>query len=275
MYYEHMILRHGPKDLVNSHITGTEANLDESNKYLIHNFFKEYALQKIKNKGQIRVNTTSLDRNFKTAEIAVSEIINKGLNCIGPNIEDRLGANVGTKGKIQLLSPELPIAWGESEKNYQTSQGVRKEDRGLYSWINDFGFDFSDNGISLREVAYRISSFVLDSLNLYDNGGLTSFDVSISNSGYIEPFVYLLLEDQLINTSPDKILKLTGGALQPISGIKINYFPNSSDFDLHILNGNFSVSYNFLKKQLEEQKNWLLENGRSRSIFYESLSGLK
>ena len=67
--YKHSIIRHGPKAIVGTHLTGREAKLDETKSHLIYDYFAKQDVH-----GSARIDTLGLERNYKTAEIGIEAL---------------------------------------------------------------------------------------------------------------------------------------------------------------------------------------------------------
>jgi broad specificity phosphatase PhoE len=237
------IIRHGPKEIVEAHTTGREASLDDSLRYVIHNYAKNLSETLT---GDVDVDSLALSRNYKTAEIIADELRDTGMKVNGPTIDDRLGAFVGENGEMNLLSPDLPKIWGDAEKNYQNVAGVAKEDRGMYAWA-EYGLDRAEGGISLRELACRMGQYVLETIE-------KDLDtvVAISNSGFIEPFMYVTLDmiEQLDKTAVEYFFE-TDGAVRPLEGITITSYDGET-VEMTLPNGEtIQFSKDVLREQVE------------------------
>jgi hypothetical protein len=237
------IIRHGPKEVVEAHVTGREADLDESMKYVVHDYARNLSNDLY---GKVGVDSLALPRNYKTAEIIVDGLRDNGLDVMGPTIDERLGAFVGKDGEENILSPELPRIWGEAEKNYQDIEGVRKEDRGMFAWA-EYGLDLAENGMCLRDIAHRMGKYVLDTLEK----DIDSV-IAVSNSGFIEPFVYVTLDmiEKEGKTAVDYFYE-TDGAIRPLEGIRITS-ENGETLEMILPNGEIiEVDKEILEEQAE------------------------
>jgi hypothetical protein len=241
------IIRHGPKQ-AGKHVTGTEADLDPSQVGAILAYADNYAGITT---GPIEVCTPTVPRNLHTAEHIHDELgdrVSKELV-----IDDRLSAFVDS---CNLLPPALPRIWGEAEKAYQDRKGVRKEDRGMYAWA-EIGLDQGSDGITLREVAYRIGSFILDKLH-----SPTPNIIGISHSGFIEPFIYATLDmmDPAPKT-PVEYFHQTGGAIEPLKGVCVY-----ADVDRTVLVLPDQTERTLDLDILRRQRSWLHDHGKAEDI---------
>ena len=222
------IIRHGPKQPVEKHVSGIESKLDDKKEYKIRQFARSIA-----NQGEVfQVDSPEMQRNYSTAKIIVDELQTIGKNVHGPNIDNRIAPFAGEDGNIVFVSSEMPLIWGAAEADFQTIEGVAKEDRGMYAWLS-YGLDNKSDGISLRESAYRIGAYIFDQIQKYNQGGTADFFLGISNSGFIEPHLYLtldLIEGKEIE--PIERFHKLGGATKPLEGFQINYQKKSPTANL-------------------------------------------
>ncbi|MFH1770618.1 MAG: hypothetical protein ABH828_03610 [archaeon] len=240
------IIRHGHKQTVKNHKTGTEAGLDKSKIYLIKDYAQKIYLQ---NKGAYKIDAASLPRNHDTSKIISEELRSISNNVSGPNIDERLAPFTGKNGETVLISSELPEIWGKAEKEYQTVEGIEKEDRGMLAWAK-YGLDKKTDGITLKESAYRIGDYILENI-LEENDQI----IGVSNSGFIEPFMYATLDMiEGKDKSPVEYFYETGGAVKPLEGLDIIYQKGYSIANMVLPTKKIvSVDIDILK----EQKEWL------------------
>ena len=153
--------------------------------------------------------------------------------------------------------------WGEAEKKYQNEKGIKKEDRGLYAWALH-GFDNDKGGISFRELGYRIGDSILDNLELDDMNENHSHTFGISNSGFIEQFIYATLDmAEQKGKTPVDYFHETRGAIQPLKGIHITYTPKTKNFGIVLPDNSTKIIETDI---LKDQREWLREYGKAYEV---------
>ncbi|MBS3128657.1 hypothetical protein J4410_05920 [Candidatus Woesearchaeota archaeon] len=195
--YTHRIIRHGPKNPVQEHNTGQEAGLDPARLHLIDEYV--HRLSPLYRGKRVAVHGGSLPRAYQTGERIQAILCSQGVD-VGFSIDDLLSPFVGEQGRINLMPARFPRLWGEAQKEGNPD----KEDAGLQAWV-ETGVDtnFDGDGITLREIAYRIGKHILRSIEEYRQGN-TLHRISVSHSGFIEPWVYLVLQarEQMVHCFP-------------------------------------------------------------------------
>lgn len=245
------LLRHGPKNNdPNAHGTGVEAGLDPKQAYKIITHAAllptrvSTRVSTVEDFGyapkKIQVVTSPIDRAIGTGQI-VYDIIKKDSRFVVPEpaIDDLInssGRHPQTGKAINLSPKEMSKIWGEAKRSERYS-ALQGENKPLYAWCEQ-GFDNpqanapNDPGISLREIACRLGSFVYQTLQNADNSDVV---IGYSHSGDLEPFLYLCLEmlegkDGSDPESMTRRFEQTRGALEPLDGI----FLEQRDGKLHL-----------------------------------------
>lgn len=260
------IIRHGPKERIKKHLTGTEAKIDQDRIKFIQDY-GDFLYPKYKD---ILLYYGNIARNKETALIIKNKI-----DFFMPSTvtgycfsSDLLAPGMINGDSFKLLiSSDLPKIWGEAEEKFQTVKGVTKEDRGLYSWAS-LGIDYKTDGISLRETAYRIGKYVLKNINFYnDTDEIVQNDLflGISNSGFIEFFAYSLID--MVQGKEEHSIKRfyeMNGAIKPLEGVEILYKKHSSTIDVILPNTLQKITAEI--DMLKEQNNWLEKYGEFDQI---------
>ena len=261
--YTIRLIRHGPKESVDKHTTGEEAKIDS----LAVKFIEKYANKLADDITDILfiIDTLILTRNLETAKIIAQTLKSKGKRVTGPVIDDRLGAFLEKGGKVvNILSPKYPEEWGIAEKGHQTLIGRYKEGRGMQRWT-EIGLDqdFGD-GITLREVGCRVGEWVFDNIqNFKDNKENATQRIGVSNSGFIEPFLYVILE-KIQAKSAKEAYHFIGGAVAPLKGVTIKYEKGNDYVEMELPNKtNINVGINVLN----EQKIWVQHNSKAKQVY--------
>ena len=95
--------------------------------------------------------------------------------------------------------------------------------------------------------------------------------VGISNSGFIEPFLYAtLMEVENRGKSEIDYFFELGGAIEPLKGIKIKCARSANCVKITLPNGKV-IHIN--KEVLGSQRAWLKEQGKTNKILKEKLGG--
>jgi len=276
------LLRHGPKNNnPEAHQTGVEALLDpqginkiisqasellSDRSYAVRNGF-DYSINTF---NRIRVETTPVNRAISTGNIVYKVLsLDPRFEVPEPIVNELIGSygiNPLTNDAINLSPKSMSGVWGEAKKQ-ETYQGQQGEHCPLYAWCEQ-GFDNpqagqrDDLGISLREIACRLGTYVFNTLETADEHDLI---IAYGHSGDIEPFSYLILEmlegrDGTDKEAMTRRFRETGGALEPLEGLNISYIPKIS--------GTYSE---LLRDVLKQQAEWFKEYGRSKEVLAEKL----
>ena len=203
------LLRHGPKNNdPAAHQTGVEAQLDPRRIDEI----RAHALRILQTAdrekyGRLEVHTTPLDRSIATGKVT-HEVFSTDRHFYVP--PPRINALIGSSafhpetGEPVNLSPRsMSTVLGEAKKQ-DTYNGQQGEHRPLYAWCEQ-GFDnkqawsgrptdsrlVTDPGISLREIAWRVGTYLH---NTIENTDPATRVVAYGHSGDIEPWLYLTLD---------------------------------------------------------------------------------
>ncbi|MBS3109537.1 hypothetical protein J4227_03350 [Candidatus Woesearchaeota archaeon] len=305
--YTQKIVRHGHKNNdPNAHGAGTEALLDSSKLFYIVNYAGEI-MHGLHGDENVIIGTSPVDRARATAGI-VYEILNidPRLNgekngarrLAGPNVVPLIGSYAMDRdGKAVNLGPKaMSDLWAEAKKSdtYAAGDG---EHAPLRAWLEQ-GLDNpqagnpADPGISLREYACRIGAHFYRSLNLFNESKVSNIrpkqlDINFGHSGDIEFFLYLTL-DMLMGkdgSDPERLIKYfeqTGGALEPLTGIEVEYdsrHPHSVVFRQRGLAGfekpSVRTEVDLGMEILQEQDRWLRENGKSQEVLEQKIAMTK
>nr|MBI4157179.1 hypothetical protein [Candidatus Woesearchaeota archaeon] len=294
--------RHGPKNNnPEAHQTGVEALLDpekipEIKKYALNQLNRDELAGLAYNTDttSIEIETTPIDRSKATGEIVYNTLINyyTGLDEIywpalkitkNPRINELIGSagiNPKTGEAVNLGPRAMSNIWGEAKKHedYKHLQG---ENKPLYAWCRQ-GFDNtqannqSDPGISLREIACRIGTYVYNKFTQTEgNQNDRILTLALGHSGDIEPFLYLCLEMQAGRDGKDpeamtKWFKETGGALEPLKGIEILKEKLGLELHYHKTPHNTYLSPIGLEI-FQQQAQWFKEYGKSKEVLEQKL----
>jgi hypothetical protein len=280
------LIRHGPKNNdPQAHQTGVEALLDSQR---IHEIIT-YASDTLNSLDpevikKIKVETTLVNRSIVTGGI-IHQVLNLDPRFVAtpPTIQHLLsphGKNPITNEIINLSPKAMSYKWAEAKKldDYNLLQGEHKP---LYSWCeqgfdNQLAMNSNDPGFSLREIACRIGAYTAEKiLNLGDK----DLTIAIGHSGYLEPFLYLILD--MLNggdgTDPITMLKYfqeTGGALEPLTGLIIE--KTNSGLYLSHFSGKPGTNLQMVKKPIsieifQQQAKWLKEYGQSDLVLQKKI----
>ena len=251
--------------------TGVEALLDLQKISLIHH----YAASLHKLQDQLFfVETTPVARALVTGKIIAEELTKAGFP-VKHTIHELIGSYAQQDTKVINLSPfSMQQKWAEAKKvdGYHRLEGKHQP---LYAWCEQ-GFDNrqarnpQDPGISLREIACRVGTYVYQRLQQAHGSDQI---IAIGHSGDIEPFLYLTLEMlQGKNGSAFDALtynfERTGGALEPLQGVVITN--REENLYLTHLAGNAEHKvYQHKLMGMEiffEQARWFTDHGRSQEV---------
>lgn len=282
------LIRHGPKNNDPAvHGTGVEALLDPTRLHLIISH-AAWTLESIAPEiRQVRIESTPVDRAQATAKLEYKIIsLDPRFKVTEPAINELMGSYAVGKGRtINLSAQSMVDRWANAKKSeeYAYSHG---EHRPLYAWC-ECGFDnlpaidSADPGISLREIACRVGTYVHDKLQESDSHDLI---LALGHSGDIEPFLYLCLEMMEGRDGSDagamvRWFNRTRGALEPLTGIKImNKGPSLQIGHLHGEPGTelpLDYGYRSLGMEvLQEMSRWYHKNGESREVLEERLKNI-
>ncbi|MCL4415416.1 MAG: hypothetical protein M1365_01750 [Actinobacteria bacterium] len=243
------IVRHGPKNNnAEAHLTGVEASLDPTKMGEIRVFARNFVSRVPK--GLIRIDSTPVDRAVATTLVIYQTIVNEGLSSLiqEPKVDSLIGSyEIGLDGKVINLSPAaMSKIWGNAKKeeSYAYLQG---ENKPLFAWSEQGFFNPQsenpiDPGISLAEIGWRIGTYVYSKHNEIIEKGLTKNTLAIGHSGDIEPWLYLTLameegKDITQNVVMADYFRRTGGALEPLTGVRIVHDQRNKCFILTYLEG--------------------------------------
>jgi len=286
------LIRHGPKNNdPRAHQTGVEALLDPEK---IHEIIAHAAgtlariPQAYQGTTRIRVETTPIDRAIATGDIEYGVLrLDPRFDVPFPAVNELIGSSGihPQTGKAVNLSPGwMSTIWAAAKKAeiYKHLQG---EHRPLYGWC-ELGFDNSqannpqDPGISLREIACRLGTYVYDTLEQSDPHDLV---LAIGHSGDIEPFLYLTLEMMAgrDGTSSDALTRhfnTTRGALEPLTGVQ--FYQIGNDLCLRHFYGvprspESVTDVSIGTEIFQEQARWFKEKGKSQTVLEQKLAGGK
>ncbi len=287
------LIRHGPKNNnPDAHGTGVEALLDPAQifkvlKYAVNSLecMHDQGIEKAVVEttpvprayvtGKLITAVFSLDPHFKATECSVDELIGS------------YDINSANGEAINLSPAAMSKVWADAKKaeKYGHLQGEHKP---LYAWCEQ-GFDNQqannpeDSGISLREIACRIGTYVHKKIQRKKEKVST---IAIGHSGDIEPFLYLCLEmlEGRDGTSADAMTKYfqqTGGALEPLQGLHFFYdggnlkmeFPSPVD---GLEGSSVLTDYRHIGEEFfQQQAQWFKDYGRSRQVIEQKIKAGK
>jgi hypothetical protein len=291
--YSLAIVRHGHKNNdPEAHGTGVEALLDPTKLHLIKRYAAQHADMVRRDVLEaLETETTIIKRAIVTGEVGYEAILaylaylpeDEKKKISVPTIDALIGSSGihPRKGTAINLDPNaITKIWKEAKKQ-DDYKGQEGEHRPLYAWCEQ-GFDNpqannhpQDPGISLREIACRIGTYAYEKIQHYIGTGQNKGTIAFGHSGDIEPFLYLCFE--MLNgqdgTNPDAMTKWfrkTGGALEPLTGIRFEYENDKELFLIHpVGQPGKSVGHNKITMPLEilqEQARWFREDGRSEEV---------
>ncbi len=268
------ISRHGPKN--DEYQTGfdlSNALLDPSRIPEIEEFARNMA--KVLYGYSVEIESTPVDRAIATRDI-VYKVMKEypNVQVLDPTVNEFIGQfAIGTGGApINLTSRAMSRLWNEGKKVHKYGLSDA-EHQSLYNWC-EIGFDTvptedpEDNGISLREMAWRIGSYVYNKLKEYKSGDKST--IAFGHSSSIESFLYLCLDMMGEEKGMLKRFEETGGALHPLTGITFKYDKSSGLYLEHF----FGAPETELERKvirfdmdiLEKMDNLLRTKGRSNDI---------
>lgn len=276
------LIRHGPKNNDPAvHGTGVEALLDPVKMYQIlgyaTRFLEEIDCEKIK---KISVESTPVERAYVTSQLIAAVIsLDPRLPSVSSGIQELIGSYAihPTSGEAVCLSPlTMTRMWAKKKEI-----SAQSEHRPLYSWCEQ-GFDnpqvnsAEDHGISLREIACRLGSYVWEKIEQSDEKSST---IAIGHSGDIEPFLYLTLEmlegrDGKNHDAMVSWFHRTSGALEPLKGIKIYEKEKGNYYLLHPVGrpdaqreGEIIAKEKPISIEIfQQQAQWFKEYGKSADV---------
>ncbi len=284
------LIRHGPKNNdPNVHGTGVEALLDPLQIYKALQYAAN-SLERMHDGGieKAVVETTPVPRAYVTGKLITAVFsLDPSFKNTECSVDDLIGSyDVDSlSGKAINLSPSaMSKVWTDAKKDekYGHLQGEHKP---LYAWCEQ-GFDnpqasnLEDPGISLREIACRIGTYVYEKIQRKEDNIST---IAIGHSGDIEPFLYLCLEmlegkDGTSLVAMTKHFQPTGGALEPLRGLRFFYdfgnlkmeFPSPLDQ----LEGRSQLTdyRNIGLEIFQQQAQWLKEYGKSQQVLEQKIA---
>lgn len=283
------LIRHGPKNNnPEAHLTGVEADLDPSQIWLIKLFAQSYLRRTLT--GPIQLETTPVPRSINTGNVILETWHEhpEFRDLILPIKVNELIGHLGIdpEGNAINLGPKsMTKVWEEGKRNELLGQST--EGGSLLAWLeqgldNVQARDKNDPGISIREIACRVGSYLYSKLDLLTEKGMNTNLLSIGHSGDIEPWLYLTLASTEGNDIGKKeVLReyfdRTGGALAPLSGVRLSYSPaekgiilthNTRSSGGEARTANIIISPHTLR----EQALWLESAGRSQEVLAQKLA---
>lgn len=236
------LVRHGHKNNApEAHQSGVEALLEPAKIPLIIEFAQRILrTTDPQATPMITVRTTPIDRSRATGGIFYNHIRRGPFYVTPPIVDEFLGScsrDPQTRLPVNLSPVRMSQLWAEAKKcdDYSRYEG---EHRPLFAWFSQ-GLDnpqaccADDPGISLREIAWRISAFIGDEIGSEEGARRI---VAFGHSGDIEPWLALTLQiqrgrdDGMRGTAPADMVEIFDeihGALEPLTGIHIEVQPNT------------------------------------------------
>jgi hypothetical protein len=203
-----------------------------------------------------------------------------------------------TRAQVNLLPAEMTRLWDNAVKDKDTYHWLGYEQRPLWAWCK-VGFDntFNDTGISLREMACRTGSFVHQRVEEYkaSHANIESphdpvqYDFAISNTGFIEPWMYLTIAMSQESDGRGEMLVHRYNHLRPcmeamfenykdrvdtLRGAKVKLSESMCNDGRYFLsieyqNHNFDIDQSILRKQAE----WLQQHAIGDKILEQKIAG--
>ncbi len=284
------LIRHGPKNNdPAAHQTGVEAQLDPGQIYKI----LQYAANSLERMHHEKiqkavVETTPVPRAYVTGKLITALFsLDPHFQSTEGSVDDLIGSYGinSTNGDAINLSPAaMSKVWADAKKadKYGHLQGEHKP---LYAWCEQ-GFDNpqahnpEDPGISLREIACRVGTYVYGKIQRKEEKVST---IAIGHSGDIEPFLYLTLEmmEGRDGTTPDSFIKhfqSTAGALEPLAGLGLEYISSWDSWQIRYPVGKPGYSHGSWMVGVEifqQQAQWFKEYGKSRQVLEQKIAAGK
>jgi len=289
------LLRHGPKNNnPDVHGTGVEALLDPVKIPEIKTHAYGLITDSIdRGYDKIELWSTPIDRARATAEIEYGTMIHDSdeIAIALPRINALIGSsaiNPENGEAVNLGSRAMSKIWANAKKleKYDYLQG---ENKPLYAWFeqgldNPQGWQYGkpetwnteDPGITLREIAWRIGTYLYNVFEKAENQKTRV--IAFGHSGDIEPWIALTL--QMVNGIDDGFGRIwdedltdrfseIGGALEPLKGARILQLDRSDDLYLFSIKGSdmeFKLGPQIGKEILKRQVRLYHERGMSNKV---------
>lgn len=273
------LYRHGPKNNNPvSHGTGVEASLDPEYFDQINDHASFIATDD--SRDSFSVGSSVVGRAKNTAKIVAEKLRKEGKKVEGPCSYDLLSSNSLDllTGNVVNLSPlSMSNLWAEAKKEDNYSSIRQAEGRPLYAWFSQgldnpqAGLLGEDVGIPLREIAWRVGTYVESMLN----GTQAKRVIGYGHSGDIEPWIALTIQMQEGNddgrrgTTVSQMQDLyhrLGGALNPLQGVSIV----EDDAEIYLIGSergpDFGSGLRLDRKIIEIQSQLYLTEGISSDV---------
>ncbi len=290
------LIRHGPKNNdPSAHGTGVEALLDPAQIYKILRYAAD-SLEQMHRQGiqQAVVETTPVPRAYMTGKLITAALsLDPKFASVKCSLDNLIGSyeydiNLTNGRVINLSSAAMSEVWAEAKKSekYGALQGEHKP---LYAWCEQ-GFDNpqannpQDPGISLREIACRIGTYVHKKIKIHErikSGEEKVSTTAVGHSGDIEPFLYLCLEMKEGRDGSDKKAMVrrfdeTCGALSPMAGLSLETAADDAKkvviSSTPIGTGGHAGRWGIFEADIfAHMADWYKQHGRSRQVLEQKL----